>query len=451
MDNWQALAPSMGGCGEQPGSVAVSTRAEERARTLSLIDFLADYDARRNPPVCDIKRYDLFLLRDADLPEVPGIGLSPAAEAWLTVDFLDLPPRPEIPEELVALLGESAAVSPHVRPEVRAAPDGIERTSLAQAPARIRCPPSRRARPDPLPGGGCPLRPPEWADLVEWHREHFVHANPTLAGVRAPHHVQREAGRVGQQGLGLGVRLVAVRHDRVGQADVEGVLAAGGHKCPDGFRRSLPPRPAAYTAWRGQRAHAGCRSPPSPRTTRCRSSSRSGAGPAVAATTSPTARRRGLTTSFSLYLTQVGLGELDELGSLAGQDGARRVEGEPLDLPVGQLGRQGEFLPGRCGRPPGPGRRARTPRAARPRDRRLAPPAGRTARQPGPCPRSPGCRDPCRNSGRPTPSSPVRRTSAPLLNTTTFTASFRWRSVRSSPSSMASPPSPARAMTWRAG
>ena len=103
--------------------MAVSTRAEERARILSLIDFLADYDARRNPPVYDIQRYDLFLLRDADLPEVPGY-LS-AAEAWLTVDFLDLPPRPEIPEELVALLGESAAVSPHVWPEVRTASDGI--------------------------------------------------------------------------------------------------------------------------------------------------------------------------------------------------------------------------------------------------------------------------------------------------------------------------------------
>ena len=126
MDNWQALVPSTGGSGEQPGSVAVSTRAEERARTLSLIDFLADYDARRNPPVYDIKRYGLFLLRDADLPEVPGVSLSPAAEAWLTVDFLDLPPRPEVPEELVALLGESAAVSPHVRPAVRTAPDGTE-------------------------------------------------------------------------------------------------------------------------------------------------------------------------------------------------------------------------------------------------------------------------------------------------------------------------------------
>ena len=69
MENSQAFMPGMGGSGDQPElPVAVSTGPEERARTLSLIDFLADYDARRNPPVYDIKRYDLFLLRDTDLP-----------------------------------------------------------------------------------------------------------------------------------------------------------------------------------------------------------------------------------------------------------------------------------------------------------------------------------------------------------------------------------------------
>jgi hypothetical protein len=102
----------------------VSPGSEERARTLSLIDFLADYDARRNPPVYDIKRYDLFMLREADLPPGPGIGLSPDAEAWLAVDFLDLPQRPDVPEELVELLGDSATIGPDVRPEVRVMPDG---------------------------------------------------------------------------------------------------------------------------------------------------------------------------------------------------------------------------------------------------------------------------------------------------------------------------------------
>jgi very-short-patch-repair endonuclease len=125
VNEWQAFVPGTGGSGEQPwSSVAVSTGLEERARTLSLIDFLADYDARQNPPVYDITRYGLFLLRDTDLPDVPGVSLSPAAEAWLTVDFLDLPPRPEVPVELVALLGESSAISPHVRPVLAAVADG---------------------------------------------------------------------------------------------------------------------------------------------------------------------------------------------------------------------------------------------------------------------------------------------------------------------------------------
>jgi hypothetical protein len=83
MDNWQAFGPGTGGSSEQPSPPTVPagpddlepapagtaapppglvppmpalTGQEERARTLSLIDFLADYDARRNPPVYDLNR-----------------------------------------------------------------------------------------------------------------------------------------------------------------------------------------------------------------------------------------------------------------------------------------------------------------------------------------------------------------------------------------------------------
>ena len=94
------------------------TGAEERSRTLSLIDFLADYDARRNPPVYDIRKYGLFLLRDTDLPGVAGVRLTPGEDAWLSVDFLDLPPRPEVPEDLAGLLGDSSTIRAEVRPEV---------------------------------------------------------------------------------------------------------------------------------------------------------------------------------------------------------------------------------------------------------------------------------------------------------------------------------------------
>ena len=50
--------------------------------------------------------------------------------------------------------------------------------------------------------------------------------------------------------------------------------------------------------------------------------------------------------SLGVQLPQVGLGELDQLRTLAGQDGPGRVQGEALDLAVGELGRQRQFLPG---------------------------------------------------------------------------------------------------------
>jgi very-short-patch-repair endonuclease len=128
VENWQAIAAGGGGGSvDQSGpSGPMPAGGEERSRVLSLIDFLADYDARRNPPVYDIKKYDLFLLRDADLPRVPGIALSPGEDAWLTVDFLDPPERPQVPAELAGYLGDAAAIGQHERPEVRAEPDGAE-------------------------------------------------------------------------------------------------------------------------------------------------------------------------------------------------------------------------------------------------------------------------------------------------------------------------------------
>jgi very-short-patch-repair endonuclease len=126
VDNWQPFVPGIGAGHESGESGPQPTGAEERARTLSLVDFLADYDARRNPPVYDIRKYDLFLLRDDDLPAVPGVSLSPAATTWLTVDFLDLPAPPDVPDELVPLLGETDAISPHARPWIRTEPDGTE-------------------------------------------------------------------------------------------------------------------------------------------------------------------------------------------------------------------------------------------------------------------------------------------------------------------------------------
>lgn len=116
MGNLEGTAPGPDDVGRTAARAEFSS--EERSRTLSLIGFLADYDARRNPPVYDIGRYGLFLLRDADLPEVPGVRLSPAGAAWLSADFVDLPSVPPVPDELVPLLGDSSRVSPHTRPVI---------------------------------------------------------------------------------------------------------------------------------------------------------------------------------------------------------------------------------------------------------------------------------------------------------------------------------------------
>jgi hypothetical protein len=117
VDSWRAFVPQAEVRLPETATPPTTTGWEERERTLRLIDFLGDYDARRNPAVYDIRKYDLFLQRDSDLPTVPGVLLSPAASAWLTVDFMDLPPCPDVPENLVAVIGEPGQISPHSRPE----------------------------------------------------------------------------------------------------------------------------------------------------------------------------------------------------------------------------------------------------------------------------------------------------------------------------------------------
>ena len=49
-------------------SPAVDDHDATRTRVLSLIDFLAAYDSRRNPPVHDIADYGMFRLIEAAIP-----------------------------------------------------------------------------------------------------------------------------------------------------------------------------------------------------------------------------------------------------------------------------------------------------------------------------------------------------------------------------------------------
>ncbi len=88
-----------------------------RARVMSVVDFLKDFDAQKNPPVTDITNYGLFTVRDDRLPAVPGLTLSGGGEQWLRVDFVDLPSAPVVPTDLVDyLLPEHQNLSPAIRP-----------------------------------------------------------------------------------------------------------------------------------------------------------------------------------------------------------------------------------------------------------------------------------------------------------------------------------------------
>ena len=73
-------------------------------RVLKLIDFLSDYDAQRHPPVHDINDERLYRLDEQQLPDVPGVALTPGADTWLSVDFVNLPPRLEPPDDIAAAI-----------------------------------------------------------------------------------------------------------------------------------------------------------------------------------------------------------------------------------------------------------------------------------------------------------------------------------------------------------
>ena len=101
-------------------------------RVLSLVDFLAAFDAQKNPPVHDVATYRLFRLDRDNLPEVPGVRLAPAGSAWLAVDFVELPRRPPIPEHLTPTLGPTTELDAYARPAVYL-PDDLTEEGFALA------------------------------------------------------------------------------------------------------------------------------------------------------------------------------------------------------------------------------------------------------------------------------------------------------------------------------
>lgn len=85
---------------------------------VALLDYLLDLDATKHPPVHDFTTENLFMLEERALPDVPGVELTPGADAWLTVEYVDLPARPTVPEHLTVVL--PGQIGPHQAPEPRA-------------------------------------------------------------------------------------------------------------------------------------------------------------------------------------------------------------------------------------------------------------------------------------------------------------------------------------------
>ena len=89
--------------------------ADDRSRILHLLDFLAAYDSRKNPPVQNIADYGLFLLRDSQLQMSENVRLTPSGDIWLTVDFVELPGL-KVPQQIVDALRDGSSISSRQRP-----------------------------------------------------------------------------------------------------------------------------------------------------------------------------------------------------------------------------------------------------------------------------------------------------------------------------------------------
>ena len=98
---------------EHEENASSENAAVARERVIGLLDFLAAYDSRKNPPVHDIATYKMFLVRDEMLTQSRDILLSPGADQWLTVGFAESVEPPQLRGELEAMLGPVASMSPH--------------------------------------------------------------------------------------------------------------------------------------------------------------------------------------------------------------------------------------------------------------------------------------------------------------------------------------------------
>ncbi|WP_196073285.1 AAA domain-containing protein [Nakamurella alba] len=109
------------------------------AQVLNLIEFLAAYDAQRNPAVRDIAETGMYRLLSANVPKHPAVRVRPSEDVWLRVDFLDLPAEPIVPADLIDLLVEGGRLEADEPPELVSPPTFVPPDALTpeeQATAR---------------------------------------------------------------------------------------------------------------------------------------------------------------------------------------------------------------------------------------------------------------------------------------------------------------------------
>lgn len=87
------------------------------SRVSALLDFLEGFHRLARPPVRDIAEYADFVLRESQLPVVPGVGLTPGGVAWLSCRLVEHEPFPVVPEELAPWITRQT-LSPVTRPSV---------------------------------------------------------------------------------------------------------------------------------------------------------------------------------------------------------------------------------------------------------------------------------------------------------------------------------------------
>lgn len=109
---------------------------DSRAQVLRLIDFLSEYDAQRNRPVRNIGDYGLFRLQEKAMPVNEAIQLHASETEWLGVDFVDLPPAPDVPVELENYVAAGVSLSAVSRPAVTV-PEPVFQEPAADDPAEL--------------------------------------------------------------------------------------------------------------------------------------------------------------------------------------------------------------------------------------------------------------------------------------------------------------------------